>query len=102
MVYKISWTLKAVDTYISILDHLETEWTRKEVDQFILAVEKRLLVLTKFPRSGAPRNKRNRNIRFLVIHKRISLIYRINERKKNIELLVFWNSHQNPKELKLT
>jgi hypothetical protein len=31
---------KTVDTYISTLDHLETEWTRKEVDQFILAVEK--------------------------------------------------------------
>jgi plasmid stabilization system protein ParE len=82
MVYQIIWTLKAVDTYISILDHLETEWTRKEVDQFILAVEKRLFVLTRFPRSGAPRNKRNRNLRFFVVHKRISLIYRINKERK--------------------
>lgn len=89
MVYKISWTLKAVDTFISVLAHLETEWTRKEVDQFISALEKRLFVLTRFPRSGAPRNKRNRNLRFLIIHKRISLIYQINERKKKIELLVF-------------
>ena len=100
MVYKIVWTLKALETYLANMLYLETAWTNKEVTRFALLVEKKLLVLSKQPRIGSPRNKQQHNIRHTVLHKRVSLIYRIKTNKKEIELLRFWNNYQNPLRLK--
>jgi plasmid stabilization system protein ParE len=100
MVYKIVWTLKALQTYAGIMEYLEKKWTTKEVKNFALTIEKKLLVLTNQPNIGSPKNKKQHNIRHTVLHKRVILIYRINTRKKEIELLRFWNTYQNPARLK--
>jgi hypothetical protein len=31
MVYKVSWTPKALESYISNIGYLETDWTEREV-----------------------------------------------------------------------
>ena len=82
------------------MHYLETAWTNKEVTHFALTVEKKLLAISKQPGIGSPRNKRQHNIRHTVLHKRVSLIYRIKISKKEIELLRFWNTYQNPSRLK--
>jgi len=101
MVYKVSWTLKALETYISNIEYLETKWTDREVKRFIATTEKKIKTLSGQPGIGSPRNRKQRNIRHTVLHKRVSLIYRIKPGKKEIELLRFWNTWQNPKKLKL-
>jgi plasmid stabilization system protein ParE len=63
MVYKIVWTLKALETYLNNMRYLETAWTKKEVHNFALSVEKKLLVLSKQPGIGSPRNKKQHNIK---------------------------------------
>lgn len=73
---------------------------RKEVKKFALTVEKKVSVLSKQPGIGSPRNQKQQNIRHTVLYKRVSLIYRINSGKKEIELLRFWNTYQNPSKLK--
>ena len=100
MVFKIAWTLKALQTYLENMHYLQTAWTEREVRNFALTVEKKLSTLSKQPGIGAPRNKRQQNIRHTVLHKRVSLIYRINKNKGQIELLRFWNTYQNPVKLK--
>jgi plasmid stabilization system protein ParE len=100
MVFKIAWTPKALQTYVDNMQYLRTAWTEKEVKNFALTVEKKLSTLSKQPGIGAPRNKRHQNIRHTVLHKRVSLIYRINKSKGQIELLRFWNTYQNPVKLK--
>jgi plasmid stabilization system protein ParE len=101
MVYKIVWTVKALQSYVNNMLYLETAWTLKEVKDFALTVEKKLLALSKQPGIGSARNKKQQNIRHLVLHKRVSLIYRIKTVKKEIELLRFWNTYQNPRKLKV-
>jgi plasmid stabilization system protein ParE len=101
MVYKIVWTVKALQTYVNNMLYLETAWTQKEVKAFALTVEKKLTTLAKQPGIGSPRNKKRQNIRHFVLHKRVSLIYRIGTVKKEIELLRFWNTYQNPRKLKV-
>jgi len=101
MVCKISWTPKALESYISNIKYLETEWTEREVKKFITNVEKQIKTLSGQPRIGSPRNKKQPNIRHTVIHKRVSLIYRYKPTKKEVELLWFWNTYQNPKKLKI-
>lgn len=100
MVYKVVWTLKALQTYIENMHYLETAWTEKEVKTFAFTVEKKVSVLSKQPGIGSPRNKKQQNIRHTVLYKRVSLIYRINSKEKEIELLRFWNTYQNPSKLK--
>ena len=101
MVCKVSWTPKALETYISNIEYLETKWTEREVKKFIADVEKKIKALSGQPGIGSPRNKKQHNIRHTVIHKRVSLIYRYKPVKKEVELLRFWNTYQNPKKLKI-
>jgi plasmid stabilization system protein ParE len=100
MVYKIVWTLKSLQTYLENIHYLDTAWAKEDVKKFVQTVEKKLFTLSKQPGIGSPRNKKQQNIRYTVLHKRVSLIYRINNRKKEIELLRFWNTYQHPSKLK--
>ena len=101
MVYKVNWTLKAPETYISNIEYLETRWTDHEVKCFIAATEKKIKAISGQRGIGSPRSSKQRNMMHTVLHKRVSLIYRFMPRKKEIELLRFWNTRQNPKKLKL-
>lgn len=101
MVYKVGWTPKALESYINNVSYLETKWTVREVRKFITDVEKKIKALSGQPTIGSARNKKQPNIRHTVIHKRVSLIYRYKPIKKEIELLLFWNTYQNPKKLKV-
>ena len=99
MVYKIIWSELAIKTYISNIKYLETAFTETEVKAFITAVQKKLSVLSLQPRIGRLTNKRE-NVRFTVIHKRVTLIYRHRPVKHEIQLVRFWNNYQDPKRLK--
>jgi plasmid stabilization system protein ParE len=55
MVYKIVWTLKALQTYAGNMEYLEKKWTAKEVKNFALMVEKKLLILSNQPTIGSPK-----------------------------------------------
>lgn len=63
MVYKIVWTLKALQTYESNMLYLEAAWSEKEIKKFALLVEKKLSLLSKQPLIGTARNKKQQNIR---------------------------------------
>lgn len=94
MVYQIAWTPKALETYLENIRYLEENWTDKEISNFVSTVENKLLILSKYPEIGSPRNNNQKNIRHTFIHKRVSLVYRIRSRKKRIELLIFWNTYR--------
>jgi plasmid stabilization system protein ParE len=99
---KINWTNTAWISYESNILYLELAWTAKEISNFVLSVEKRLDNLAKHPRIGNARNKKYPNIRSTLVHKRILLIYKYKPLKSEIDLLLFWNTSQNPKKLKGT
>ncbi len=98
---KINWTNRAWLTYKANITYLEKEWTAKEVSNFVLLVDKRLANLSKHPGIGNPRNKKYPNIRATLVHKRILLLYKYKPQKNEIDLLIFWNTYQNPRKLKV-
>ena len=98
---KINWTNRAWQTFKENIDYLQAAWTAKEVSKFVLLVDKRLANLSKNPEIGSPRNKKHNNIRFTTVHKRILLVYKYKPLKNKIDLLVFWNTYQNPRKLKV-
>lgn len=100
MVYKIIWSSVSIKTYISNIEYLEAVWTEKEVVKFINAVKRKTQLLSTHPDLGSLTNKR-KNVRKSVIHKRVILFYRTKKLKKEIELIRFWATKQNPRKLKL-
>lgn len=100
MVYKIVWTKKALLSYGDNMRYLEEFWTEQEVAAFIHLVEKKLAILSTQPKTGKPKGKQDPNVRSTIIHKRITLIYKLKPQKKVIELLLFWNTYQDPPKLK--
>ncbi|XZF14161.1 type II toxin-antitoxin system RelE/ParE family toxin [Chitinophagaceae bacterium MMS25-I14] len=101
MVYEIVWTRKAVESFTENMQYLEENWTKKEIEKFTSIVNEKLLILTKHPETGSPRNKKYPNIRHTILHKRVSLIYRLKPKHKRIELLLFWNTYRHPAKLKI-
>ena len=100
MVYKVIWSPTALKSYISNIEYLETLWAEKEILNFINSVKRKVQLLSNNPHLGSPTNKR-KNLRKSVIHKRVILFYRVKKIKKEIELIRFWPTKQNPGNLKL-
>ena len=95
MVHKIVWSALAIKTYVDNIEYLEKEWTDKEVKNFIIAVQRKLLSLSLQPRIGAITSKRA-NLRKTIVNKRILLFYRYKPNKKEVELVRFFNTYQHP------
>jgi plasmid stabilization system protein ParE len=97
---KINWTGRAWQSFEANINYLEKAWTAKEISTFVLLTDKKIASLTKHPKIGTPRNKKYPNIRSTLVHKRILLVYLHKPLKNEIDLLVFWNTYQNPRKLK--
>lgn len=97
MAYKVIWSPEAFETFDSIIDYIRKSFTDREVAKFVNAVNRRLLLLQRIPqsfRATARTSKRRRT----VLHKRTILYYKIRERKKEVELLYFFDTRQNPRK----
>jgi len=94
MAYKITWSPEAVKTFDAIVEYISINFTNKEVAVFINIVNRRLLAMSHFPKTSRKLSRASRR-RKAVIHKRTVLIYTIRERKKEIELLSFFDTRQN-------
>ncbi|MCF8226738.1 MAG: type II toxin-antitoxin system RelE/ParE family toxin [Bacteroidales bacterium] len=95
---KISWTPTARKTYFKVLDHLAEEWTKREVENFINEVESLLDQIKSNPEMFQASRKK-KNVRKGLITKHNTLYYRIKPRKKELELITFWDNRQDPKKL---
>lgn len=96
MSYQIDWTFSALNSYYGEIEFIYLKWNQKEVLKFEKLVEKELERLSKNPTLGKMNFKNNYSI---TISKQTTLIYRINDNAKSIELLLFWNNSKNPEEL---
>ena len=99
MAYKITWSAESKITYLAILEYLEREWTEKEIIHFVELVDNKLNLLITQPAIGWVYNKRHK-IRKTLVHKRVSLVYHVKTKEKEIVLLSFWDDRRNPDELR--
>jgi plasmid stabilization system protein ParE len=99
MAYQIIWSPEAEESFDSIVHYIQTSFTEREVAHFIQTVNKRLLLMKRFPKTGHKTAKTSQR-RKTVLHKRTILYYRILERKKEIRLLTFFDTRTDPRKLK--
>jgi hypothetical protein len=95
---QIIWTERAKFDYWSNIDYLERQWTLKEVYAFLDKVAEIMEVLAKENITFKPTKYKNT---FQVpVTKQITLFYSVLQ-NKDIQLLSFWNTYQNPQKLEL-
>jgi plasmid stabilization system protein ParE len=95
---EISWTPTARKTYFKVLDYLAEEWTKKEVENFVHEVESILEQIKSNPEMFEASRKK-KNVRKGLITKQNTLYYRVKPRKKELELITFWDNRKDPKKL---
>jgi len=98
MSYQIITTAESELTFYQNLDYLAKEWDDKVTDHFIDRVDNVIQKIKQNP-FLFPLHGYQNNVRKAIIHKRIILYYRIID-DALIELLVFWNTARDPKDLK--
>lgn len=94
--YKIIGSPLANTSYHQNIEYLEKEWTEKEVIRFIEKVSQVVDILKESPQTFQKWHN-DESIYKITIVKQITLYYQINN--NTVELLIFWNSYQNPKKL---
>lgn len=95
---KIIWSAEAKITYFRELEFIHKKWNIKEVKKFISLVDD----FIKDLKTGIIQGKtlHNKNLRSFVISKQTTIFFDYHKNKKIVEILLFWNNSQNPKELK--
>ena len=98
MVQKIIWSPGAMNDFLQIIAYLQENWTEREIQNFTDRVDEKLAVLREHPRLGSFRHKKT-NVHKTVVHKKVILIYKYKPLKKEILLLSFWNTQQDPEKM---
>jgi plasmid stabilization system protein ParE len=99
MVEKVIWQAKAKSSLKAIVDYLNETFSPDVSEDFIDSVEIKINRICAQPKMGQQTDA-VRNIYKTVLHRRTVIYYRYRPRKKQIELLVFWQTRQNPRRLK--
>ncbi len=94
MALTIKWTKRARETFADIIEYLEENWTEREIKNFIAETNKVIGHITIMPLMF--RRSSKKEVHEAVIVPQCILIYRI--KKKEIQLLAFFDTKQNPKK----
>lgn len=95
MAFKIIWSPKAVDTFEDVIDYLQTNWTEKEIINFVAETEHIVHLISLNPHLF--RSSEKENVFEAVITKHNLLLYQVNQTAKSIELLSFFDTRKDPK-----
>lgn len=93
------WTESAKKSYIKIIEYLETNWSEREVRNFVSETVYLFSNLKRQPEMCRPSQKR-KNVRIGIINKHTKIVYHYLPGKKQIVVLLFWNQKQNPVKFK--
>lgn len=94
---KVIWSEKAKLSYFRELDFILEKWNYQEVQNFIDLIDDFVFTL----KSGIFEGKVSpgTNLHSFVIAKQTTLYFDVNKKRNRIELLLFWNNLQDPKQL---
>ncbi len=98
-VVEVLWTDRAKLTFNSIVDYLHDKWTHKEVENFIGRTSHFISTIMKYPEMCRASRKRP-NIRIGIITRHTQIVYHFKPRKKQIVILYFWGTQQDPSRFK--
>ncbi|QQS51176.1 MAG: type II toxin-antitoxin system RelE/ParE family toxin [Bacteroidota bacterium] len=93
----VIWTLKALKSYFKVSDYLQSEWGHAVVRNFANEVEKMIQSIEANPHMFEL-SRKYKDIRKGFVTEHNTMFYRIKPRKKEIEILIFWDNRQDLKK----
>ena len=97
---EIKWTKEAELSFDEVYEFLFYQWNLKIAKRLVELVNEKIIDIVHFPNRHLLYDK-NENIRKVTVHPHITLFYRNLEYEQIIEILLFWDNRQNPKNLPL-
>jgi len=97
MSYTIEWTDESEATLNENIEYLSDEWDLHAINNFLDRVDEVVENIASNPKLYAVHRKRDK-VHKCVVNKHITLYYRIVNAKR-VDLLSFWNTHQDPQKL---
>lgn len=94
----VKWTKEAIVTFNQNLDYLSKGWNLSTINTFLDRVDEVIEHISLNP-DIYPVYRSSDSIRRCVLNKHITLFYRV--KGESIDIITFWNTHQNPDNLKL-
>lgn len=95
---KIVWSKRALTTYFRVADYLKDEWGDAVFYRFSADAKKVIDQISETPNMFEA-SKKYKNVRRGFITEHNTLFYRIKPKKKEIELLVFWDNRSDSRKL---
>ena len=95
---EVIWSAKAKNTFYSVIEYLNENWTKKEIIQFIQRTLITINAISKNP-GIFPASTKNKEVRRAIVDKNNSFYYRIDDNNQKIFLLTFFDCRQDPKKL---
>jgi plasmid stabilization system protein ParE len=83
---------------INLTNHLLEEWNVKVRDDFINRLTGKINQISSYPKS-CPQSENFEGLFKCVVSKQTTFYYRIHIEKQEIEIITFFDSKQNPKDL---
>ena len=97
VVQDVQWTDKAKSTFDSIINYVGNEWSEKEVRNFIQRTNDLISAIRHYPEMCKASRRRN-TVRVGLITNHTQLLYHYKPKKRQIVILYFWGTQQNPKK----
>ncbi len=96
MVKEIKWTPESIDAFNGIIKYLESEWTIKDIENFVTATKIIADFISEHPKMFRKTNKKNIHEALVTPHN--LMIYKIYPR--HIDIITFWDTRKNPRKKK--
>lgn len=94
----VCWTDEAELTFNQNIEYLIEEWGLHTINQFLDRVDEVIESISQNP-NLYPIYREQDQVHKCVLNKHVTLYYRVVDIIR-IDLITFWNTHQNPKKLK--
>lgn len=95
MALEIFWTARAEKGLQKVVDYLEEEWTVNEILNLEKKLDELLERISKYPEI-CPRTSQYKRVYKGLIDKNNYIIYKVNPRKKTIDIINYRGTKQKP------
>ena len=97
MARQVVFSKRARNKLEKLLNYLETEWSLKVKNEFIVKLDRRILQISRHPAS-CPESEYFPDLHKCVVTKQTTLYYRVKE--EEIEVITLFDNRQDPNKLK--
>ena len=95
---RLFWSDESLGDLQNIIDYLNSNWTQKEIQNFVKRLDKRLEIIIGNPKLF-PKTRKRRNVRKSVLSKHTVIYYKME--KDVVTILTLFDPRQDPKKLRV-